>query len=189
MILIDWWDLPSLTSFKGDGNNFTFIGKVTVDSTYGCRLHIRCSYSHQERSRVKRIIHGSERNELHKWDRLIVLTEDDALEFVVTLNGYVSPSEHLISCHPSVFWISRIDQMQHISSSVEHIVIQGCVGREEESFNLSNLSSLITLEMGCWSFSMCQRIVFDSMNEWLNDWWMRSYSTSINHSWMSDFVW
>ena len=147
------------------------MGKVTVDGTYGCRLLIRYSHSHQKRSRVRRFIHGSKGNELHKWDRLIVSIADDALEYVVTVNGCVTPSEHLFSRHPSVFWIFRIDQMQQISSSVEHIVIQGCVGRGSESFNLSNLSSLITLEIGCGAFCMCKRIVFDSMNDWLIDEW------------------
>ena len=167
---IDWWDLPSLTSFKGNGDNLGVINKVRIDSIYGCCLYIRCSCSHQERNRVKRIIHVLEGNELHKWDWLIVWTEDDALEYVVTVNGYVTPSLHLLSRHPSLLWIFRIDHMQQISSSVEHIVIQGCVGREGESFNLSNLPSLITVEMGCFAFCTSQTIVFDSMN----DWWMMS---------------
>ena len=96
---------------------------------------------------------------------MIVLTEDDALEYVVTLNGCVTPSEHLLCCDRSLLWISRIDQMQQISSSVEHIVIQGCVGRRGESFNLSNLDSLITLEMGHNAYWTSKSIVFDSMND------------------------
>ena len=45
----------------------------------------------------------------------------------------MTPSEHLLSLHPLVFWISRMDQMQQISKSVKHMVIQGCVGRGSES--------------------------------------------------------
>jgi len=56
--------------------------------------------------------------------------------------------------------------MQQISSSVEHIVIQGCVGREGESFNLSNLPSLISVEIGCDAFGNSHWIVFDSVNDW-----------------------
>ena len=96
---------------------------------------------------------------------MIVSTEDDALEYAVTLNSCVTPSEHFLSLHPSVFWISRMDQMQQISKSVEHIVIQGCVGRGSESFNLSNLDSLITLEMGNEAYWTSKSIVFDSMND------------------------
>ena len=120
---------------------------------------------------IKRTICSHKRIELHKWDWLIVLTEDDALEYVITLNSYVTPSEHLLSLHPSVFWISRMDQMQQISNSVKHIVIQGCVGRRGESFNLSNLDSLITLEMGHNAYWTSKSIVFDSMNDWMIDEW------------------
>ena len=58
-----------------------------------------------------------------------------------------------------------MDQMKHISTSVEHIVIQGRVGRGSESFKLSKLDSLITLEMGCGAYNTSKRIVFDSMND------------------------
>ncbi len=59
-----------------------------------------------------------------------------------------------------------MNQMQQISSSVESLVIQGRVGREEKTtFNLSNLSSLTTLEMGCHAFYYCHSIVFESEND------------------------
>ena len=32
MVMIDWWDLPSLSKFKGDGQNFRYVGKVKLDS-------------------------------------------------------------------------------------------------------------------------------------------------------------
>ena len=54
--------------------------------------------------------------------------------------------------------------MKQISSSVKSLLIQG-VGREETTFNLSNLSSLTTLEMGCWAFQNCHSIVFESDND------------------------
>ena len=63
-------------------------------------------------------------------------------------------------------------QENQICNSVESIVIQGGVGRDEEkSFTLSNLPSLITLEMGCGAFCICHSIVFESMNDWMNDKW------------------
>ena len=56
--------------------------------------------------------------------------------------------------------------MNEICNSVESIVIQGGVGRDEEkSFTLSNLPCLITLEMGCGAFCICHSIVFESMND------------------------
>ena len=59
-----------------------------------------------------------------------------------------------------------MNQMKQISSSVESLVIQGRVGRKEKTtFNLSNLSSLTTLEMGCGAFKWCDSIVFESEND------------------------
>ena len=95
----------------------------------------------------------------------------DSLEYCVTKNSGVAPSEHLLSLHPSVFWISEAGRVNEISNSVESIVIQGGVGREEELFYLSNLPSLKTLEIGCVSFCDCHSIVFESMNDWMNDEW------------------
>ena len=75
----------------------------------------------------------------------------------------VTPSEHLLSLYGSVLWIFRSDQMEEISISVEHILIQGRVGREEEnSFRLSNLPSLTTLEMGYGAYCKCHSAVFES---------------------------
>ena len=61
--------------------------------------------------------------------------------------------------------------MKQISCSVEFVLIQGGVGRESKSFTLSNLPSLITLEMGSAAFCLCNSIVFKSMNDWVNDEW------------------
>ena len=58
-----------------------------------------------------------------------------------------------------------MNQMKQISSSVESLVIQGGVGREENTFNLSNLSSLTSLEMGGDAFMDCHSIVFESEND------------------------
>ena len=58
-----------------------------------------------------------------------------------------------------------MNQMKQISSSVESLLIQGGVGRKENTFNLSNLSSLTTLEMGSYAFVNCQSIVFESDND------------------------
>ena len=100
---------------------------------------------------------------------LIYWILDDALEYVITKNGDVTPSEHLLSLYGSVLWIFRSDQMEEISISVEHILIQGRVGREEEnSFRLSNLPSLTTLEMGYGAYCKCHSSVFESEKiEWM----------------------
>ena len=96
----------------------------------------------------------------------------DSLEYYITKNiRRITPSEHVLSLHPSVFWISEAGRVNEISNSVESIVIQGGVGREEELFYLSNLPSLKTLEIGCVSFCDCHSIVFESMNDWMNDEW------------------
>ena len=56
--------------------------------------------------------------------------------------------------------------MKQISFSVESLVIQGGVGRKEKNtFNLSNLSSLTTLQMGYDAFRYCDSIVFESDND------------------------
>ena len=56
--------------------------------------------------------------------------------------------------------------MKQVSRSVESIVIKGGVGRDgRKSFKLSNLPSLITLEMGRDAFEYCYSIVFESMND------------------------
>ena len=64
-----------------------------------------------------------------------------------------------------------MDQMQQISNNINSILIQGNVGRRSKSFSISNLPSLITLEMGCVAFCDCRWIVFESMNDWMNDEW------------------
>ena len=71
----------------------------------------------------------------------------------------------MLSLHPSVFWITELDQMQEISNSIESIMIQGGVGREENELHLSNLPSLITLEIGSYGFCNCNTIVIESMND------------------------
>ena len=50
-------------------------------------------------------------------------------------------------------------------------MIKGKVGKENNSFKLSNLSSLVTLEIGNEAFQECHSIVFESMNDWMNDEW------------------
>ena len=93
----------------------------------------------------------------------------DSLEYYITVNCEVSPSQHLLSLYSSIFWVSTINQMEQISSSVKSLVIQRGVGiGRKTTFNLSNLSSLTTLEMGCDAFNNCHSIVFESDNdEWM----------------------
>ena len=40
-----------------------------------------------------------------------------------------------------------------------------------ESFELKNLSSLISIQLDDFSFCLCRSIVFEGMNEWLSDEW------------------
>ena len=93
----------------------------------------------------------------------------DTLEYYIAVNSFVFPSQHLLSLYSSIFWVSTINQKNQISSSVKSLLIQGGVGRKEKTtFNLSNLSSLTTLEMGCGAFKWCDSIVFESDNdEWM----------------------
>ena len=107
----------------------------------------------------------------------------DALEYVVTKNSKVTPSKHLLSLYPSVLWISRIDQMKQISNSVKSIVIQREVGNEKESFTLSDFPSLISIEIGYKAFNDCHSIVFESMNDWMNDEWDLTQLQSITLGW------
>ena len=92
----------------------------------------------------------------------------DTLESIITFNSFVSPSQHLLSLNRCVNWVSKFDQMKQISGSVRYLVIQGGVGREERIFNLSNLSSLNTLKIGCSAFNNCYSVVFEGKNdEWM----------------------
>ena len=61
--------------------------------------------------------------------------------------------------------MSKIDQLKQISGSVSSLVIQGGIGRKERIFNLSNLPSLVILEMGCGAFGYSHSIVFESEND------------------------
>ena len=104
------------------------------------------------------------------------MTDNDwdaySLEDCIILNsGDITPSEHLLSLHPSVFWISDVSQMEQISNSVESIMIQEGVGKEEGRFILSNLPSLISIQLYRNAFSECRSIVFESKNDWVNDEW------------------
>ena len=80
----------------------------------------------------------------------------------------IFPSEHLITLHPLGMWISRSGQMNQITSSIESLVIQKDIGNNETSLKLTNLPSLLSLEIGSNAFNNCQSIVFESMNE-VND--------------------
>ena len=146
-------------------------------------IWIRYSITHFRRNAIEKylffwynekwkLIQWSECFEQFKYDWLIDNDWDaDALEYYIMFNSHVTPSERSLSLHPPAFWISRIDQMKEISTSVESIVIQGGVGKEEKSFSLSDFPSLIILEMGCGAFEKCHSIVFESMNDKINDEW------------------
>ena len=104
------------------------------------------------------------------------MTDNDwdaySLEDCIILNsGDITPSEHLLSLHPSGFWISDVSQMEEISNSVESIMIQEGVGKEEGRFILSNLPSLISIQLYRTAFETCDSITFESKNDWVNDEW------------------
>ena len=119
---------------------------------------------------------------MFKYDWLIINDWDaDTLEYVVTLNSFVTPTEHLKSLNPSVIWVSTVNQ--EISRSVKCLVIQAYVGRESRSFYLSNLSFLNSLIIGHEAFTNCNRIVLESMNGWKNDEWDLPQLQSITLGW------
>ena len=93
----------------------------------------------------------------------------DSLEYYITKNSHVTPSEHLLSLYSSVLWISTINELNEICCCVESIVIQGGVGLKEKRFNLSNLSCLRSVSMGYNAFRDCHWIVFESTNDCMND--------------------
>ena len=95
----------------------------------------------------------------------------DSLEYYITKNSHVTPSEHVLSLHPSLFWILDASQMEQISNSVESIMIQEGVGKEEGRFILSNLPSLISIQLYRTAFETCDSITFESKNDWVNDEW------------------
>ena len=89
----------------------------------------------------------------------------DSVEYLITLNSCIPPSEHLLSLDSSVLWVSRINELNQICCCVESVVIQGGVGLKEKIFNLSNLSCLRSVSMGYNAFRDCDSIVFESEND------------------------
>ena len=49
-----------------------------------------------------------------------------------------------------------------------------------ESFELKNLRSLISIQLGQYAFYLCHRIVFESKNDWMNDEWDLTQLQSID---------
>ena len=146
------------------------------------RIWLRHSITHWRGNSVESIVvRWSERIGLLKYDWWIADYWDaDSLEYYITKNSKVTPSEHFLSLHPSVFWISKVSEMEQISRSVESIVIKRNIGEGSKSFKLSNLPSLISIQLNgnklCCSgsgnchaaFGDCHSIVFESMNDWMN---------------------
>ncbi|KAK8804635.1 hypothetical protein WA171_006603 [Blastocystis sp. BT1] len=118
-------NLPSLSIFKGYFR-FYFIGRVVLDNIPSLSKD--------------RIQIGSE---AFRNVREMICSNADSLEYVVTLNSHVTPTEHLISLNPSAIWVSTVNQ--EIPRSVKCLVIQANVGRASKSFYLSNLSFLNSL--------------------------------------------
>ena len=92
------------------------------------------------------------------------------LEHFITCTSFVPPSQRMLNLHPSVFWITKLDQMT-LLSTLSSIMIQGGVGREEKELCLSDLRSLTSLEVGSYGFCNCNTVVLKSMNDWMNDEW------------------
>ena len=106
---------------------------------------------------------------MFKYDWLIDNDWDYALESFIIFNSNLPPSQDLLSLYSSVLWISTINELEQICGCVKCIVIKGGVGKDEETFNLSNLSSLTTLGMRRDSFRNCHSIVFESISDCMND--------------------
>ncbi|KAK8792710.1 hypothetical protein WA171_002662 [Blastocystis sp. BT1] len=140
-------NLPSLSLIRGYGENLKYIAKVKLENI-----------SSLSQDGIMMDTTFSEVKEL-------VCSNADSLEYYITVNSHVYPSDHLLSLHPSVFWILRSAQMEQISSSVESIVIQSDVGNSTPSFNLSNLPSLITVVIGNDAFKQCRSIVFENLTQ------------------------
>ena len=136
------------------------------------RIWLRHSIAYSRLYSNEDFIRECENIEQLEYDWLIDNDWDaDSLEYYITKNSHVTPSEHVLSLHPSLFWILDASQMEQISNSVESIIIKRNIGEKNNSFKLSNLSSLVTLEMGYEAFYKCQTVVFESMNDWMNDEW------------------
>ncbi|KNB43167.1 hypothetical protein JH06_5452 [Blastocystis sp. subtype 4] len=136
-------NLPSLSTFK---DNFDFIGKVKLEN-------IPSLTDEGIQIRYDAFIKVRE----------LTCSNADSLEYYITKNSHVTPSEHVLSLHPSLFWILDASQMEQISNSVESIIIKRNIGEKNNSFKLSNLSSLVTLEMGYEAFYKCQTVVFENL--------------------------
>ena len=85
-------------------------------------------------------------------------------EHFITCTSFVPPSQRMLNLHPSVFWITKLDQMT-LLSTLSSIMIQGGVGREEKELCLSDLRSLTNLEVGSYAFCNCNTVVLKSMND------------------------
>ena len=60
--------------------------------------------------------------------------------------------------------IMNCDQLSEINIG-EHSFVY------HESFELKNLPSLISIQLDNYAFCSCHLIVFESMNDWMNDEW------------------
>lgn len=117
----------------------------------------------------------------------MISSVDADLEYITTVNGNIRPSEYVLSLHPSSLWLTASDPMGEISATIETIVIQGCAGRDDKYFCLSNLATLRYLRVGANAFSNCYNIVLDSMNSQCYQ--CRFERVAINLSWIGITVW
>ena len=91
---------------------------------------------------------------------------DSFEDYITKNNNNVTPSEHLMSLHPSTLWISQSNQLKRLSRSIESLVIQGGVGRDGGmKFKLSKLPSLLSLAIGHQVYEYCHSVVFESKTD------------------------
>ena len=122
---------------------------------------------------------------LFKYDWLIANDWDaDSLEYCVTKNSGVAPSEHLLSLHPSVFWISEAGRVNEIwidfSLSMldyglleEMILLLNQMNWQWRVWltvitNWSDLPSLSTFQGYEFNYFWIGRVILESDDWWLN---------------------
>ncbi|KAK8795901.1 hypothetical protein WA171_003868 [Blastocystis sp. BT1] len=128
-------NLPSLSSFKGDGYNLNCIGKVILDDIPSLT---------QDGSPLNGLF--ATVNEL----------SDHPFEYVVEKDK----TDRIQLPHPPVLKISRFCELDLINSTIEVLVIQREVGGKHTIFSLGNMPVLVSLSMKFAAFMNCRTIEF-----------------------------
>ena len=76
----------------------------------------------------------------------------DSLEYLITVNSCIPPSEHLLSVHSSVLWISRMNELNEIL---------GTAGLER----MGDKYLLKVIDQDCWK----KILYFARKHKWINE--------------------